>query len=106
MRTEICTVRIGENVGPVDWAHPLAANKPAIWREAEKSPDEFSFDRGYGQRAILTICMYDGWPYWKPMPAVCYIGPLNRAEWAHFDSYGVNNASIVRRAPIAKPEVL
>ena len=35
MRTETRTVRIGEDVGPVDWLHPTAADKPELWREAE-----------------------------------------------------------------------
>ena len=95
MRYETVTVRHGENVGPVDWEHPTAKDMPHIWREAEQSPDDFTFSE-YG-RQIVTICMYDGWPYWTPRPAICFIGPLNTAEWSFFDSYGVNPSSIQRR---------
>jgi hypothetical protein len=98
MKTRTVVVREGENVGPVDWDHPLAKDMPAIWREAEQSPKDFTFDYGHGGREILTICMYDGWPYWKPMPAVCYVGPLNSAEWSFFNSYGVNQRSVQRRS--------
>lgn len=100
MRTETRTVRIGENVGPVDWDHPTAKDMPPIWREAEKNPGDFLFSE-YG-RTILAICMYDGWPYWKPTPAVLYIGPLNRPEWSFFNDYAVGPGSI-RRRPSTTP---
>jgi hypothetical protein len=61
MRTETRTVRIGEDVGPIDWSHPTAKDMPAIWREAEEAPQDFEF--GDYRRSILRICMYDGWPY-------------------------------------------
>jgi hypothetical protein len=92
VRTETVTVRIGENVGPVDWDHPTAKDMPPIWREAEANPRDFVF--GDYSRTILAICMYDGWPYWKPRPAVQFSGPLNSAEWAFFDSYGIGPGSI------------
>jgi hypothetical protein len=99
MRTKTVTVREGENVGPVDWDHPMAKDMPEIWREAEKSPKDFTFHTSdFPERTILQICMYDGWPYWKPTPAILYIGPLNSAEWAHFNSYGVSKNSIRRRS--------
>jgi hypothetical protein len=92
MRYETHTVRIGEDVGAVDWLHPTAADMPAIWREAEKNPDAFTFSEY--RRPILRICMYDGWPYWEPRPAIQFIGPLNSAEWAFFNSYAVGPESI------------
>lgn len=27
-------------------------------------------------REVYSVAMYDGWPYWKPMPAVCVSGTL------------------------------
>lgn len=96
MRYETQTIRIGEDVGPVDWDHPTAKDMPAIWREAEKRPEDFVFTEY--QRTILRICMYDGWPYWRPTPAVYFIGPLNSPEWNFFDSYGVGPRSIQPRA--------
>lgn len=41
--------------------------------------------------------MYDGWPYWRPMPAIQFVGPLNSAEWTFFNSYGVYPGSIRHR---------
>lgn len=96
MRTETVTVRIGENVGPVDWDHPIAKDMPGIWRAAEQHPEWFT----YNGRSIVQICMYDGWPYWKPTPAIMFIGPLNSGEWDFFNSYGVREDSIKpRKAP-------
>jgi|SRR4051812_42666251 hypothetical protein len=93
MRYETRTVRIGENVGPVDWSHSTAANMPEIWREAEKRPIDFLF-RG---RAIFAVCMYDGWPFWEPRPAVQFHGPIG-PDWAFFDSYGVDASAMSARS--------
>lgn len=91
MRTRIVEERIGENMGPVDWSHPIAKNMPPIWREAEKNPEGFVFSEH--DRMILDVAMYDGWPYWTPRPAVHVIGVLG-PEWHFFDSYGVHADSI------------
>lgn len=93
MKTRMIEQREGENCGPIDWEHPLAKAKPAIWREAEKDPDKFV----YHDKMLLAVAMYDGWPYWTPRPAIQYIGPLGTAEWTYFDSYGVHDDSIRRR---------
>jgi hypothetical protein len=90
MRTETQTIRIGENMGPVDWSHPIAKDMPDTWRDAEKNPSEFTFSG----RQILCICMYDGWPYWESRPAIQFIGPMKTAEWTFFDSYAVHANSI------------
>lgn len=90
MRTRIIEERIGEDVGPVDWTHDTASSKPIIWRDAESDPNGYLFNG----RRILAICMYDGWPYWTPTPAVQFIGPMNTAEWSFFNSYGVHSESI------------
>lgn len=97
MRTRTVTERIGENMGPIDWEHPTAKNMPEIWREAEKCPG-FLFNG----RQILDMGMYDGWPYWTPRPAICFLGPLNSAEWTFFDSYGVHDNSISRKLSSAE----
>jgi hypothetical protein len=86
-------VPVGEALGPVDWDHPTAANKPALWREAEANPSGFL----YNGREIIQICMYDGWPYWTPRPAIHFVGPLKSAEWGFFDCYGCHDNSIRRK---------
>jgi len=30
--------RVGENMGPVDWNHPIAKGMPHAWVEAERKP--------------------------------------------------------------------
>lgn len=94
MRTRMVEERIGENMGPVDWSHPIAENKPPIWREAEAEPEKFVF--GDHDRVIYAIAMYDGWPYWTPRPAIHHAGPIG-PEWSFFDSYGVYENSIRRK---------
>lgn len=94
MRVETQTIRIGENVGPVDWDHPIAKDMPAIWREAEKRPSDFKFVCDNYDAEIFAICMYDGWPYWKPTPAIYHGHPLGHGEWSFFNSYGVHPDSI------------
>lgn len=88
MRTETITVRVGEDCGPIDWSHDLAKDRPQTWRDAEASPVDFTY--GDYERPIIRVCMYDGWPYWRPMPAISYLGPLNCVEWAFFNSYGAS----------------
>ena len=97
MKTRMVKERIGENMGPVDWSHDMAKDKPPIWRDAEKAPSEYLFNG----RVILEICMYDGWPYWKPTPAIHFVGPLNSGEWNFFNSYGVHADSIRKKDAIA-----
>lgn len=100
MRTEVTSVLIGEDVGPVDWTHPMAADKPEIWREAEKDPEAFELleSGAFTARGIAKLCMYDGWPYWTPTPAILRESPMGGYEWTHFNSYGVRQDSIRRRA--------
>lgn len=87
MRTYTKVVHEGEPMGPIDWDHPIAKNVPDHWKDAEKEPERFVYGE-WGKR-ILMICMYDGWPYWKPTPAIFYEGPLG-GEWAFFNSYGAS----------------
>lgn len=70
MRTYQTTVREGEKMGPVDWDHPTAKDMPPIWREAEKNLEAFKFVCANYDADIYAICMYDGWPYWGPTPAI------------------------------------
>lgn len=84
--------RTGESVGPIDWTHPTAKDMPDIWREAERDPGNFHING----RRIIAVAMYDGWPYWKPTPAVLREGPIG-CEWDFFNSYSVRPDSITRR---------
>lgn len=97
MRTWTETHREGTAVGPVDWSHPTAKDMPPAWREAEKNPEQFVFrtSSSFTARQVYEVCMYDGWPYWEPRPAILFAGVLG-PEWAFFDSYGVYSDSILR----------
>lgn len=94
MRYETVTVRHGEDVGPVDWSHEYARDKPDHWKDAEQNPEAYQFI-GHGRdRNVYCICMYDGWPYWKPTPAMLVDSPIGGLEWVYFNSYGVNDWSL------------
>ena len=98
MYTRTVTERVGSACGPIDWSHPTAKDMPEIWKEAEKEPDKYLLENGgWLHRRIYQICMYDGWPYWKPTPAICFEGPLG-PEWAFFDSYGIHPTSIRKKS--------
>lgn len=98
MRTWTETHREGTDVGPVDWSHPalatVNAEKLQLWKEAEKDPGKFKFATShmFHPRQIYKVCMYDGWPYWEPRPAVCHEGVLGPA-WEF-----ISNQSEIRRA--------
>jgi len=100
MRTRTVVERIGESMGPVDWTHVTAADKPDSWRDAEANPSAYRYESsGGGSFQVVELCMYDGWPYWEPRPAIAYIGPLGGVEWAHFNSYAVGPNSLRKVAP-------
>lgn len=89
MRTETQTVRIGEWLGPVDWSYDFAAHgwdrggsgcNPAritdwiaLLRAVEEGlarSERWAVYEHGSEREVLSVGMYDGWPYWKPTP--CY----------------------------------
>lgn len=106
MRTETRTVRIGENMGPIDWSYDFRAhfhcmgtseaNKDAecarvtaLLRELESrmKAGERMEARDYVSdlfKPVLDIGMYDGWPYWRPTPSILLGGWLG-SEWRTFD---------------------
>lgn len=100
MRHETQTVRVGEYLGPVDWSfdfaghcggrHPEdATKKTEMLRQLSEGGEwEATTDGGWprvGWQRVLEVGMYDGWPYWRPVPSVLLTGVL-RPEWHSFDS--------------------
>ena len=108
MRIEQQTVRIGERVGDVDWSYDFRSHFDCLCtsddgRDAacEKAKDklrelETAFKNGRPMRAttyggwprcglhqVIDVGMYDGWPYWKPVPSVMVSGTLG-PEWHSF----------------------
>ena len=89
------TVREGENLGPIDWTFDFEgfAKKHNLHegfvKEATdrlrnlKVGDEVTTDGGWprvGWGQVVAIAMYDGWPFWYPVPSVMKMGPLG-GEW-------------------------
>lgn len=86
-RTEI--VREGEKLGVIDWAHPFIDSfqnycasdeqkqiycdkSVAVLKQVTEADDPMMLqvrcdDYWYN---VFDVGMYDGWPFWRPMPAV------------------------------------
>lgn len=102
MRYRVETVREGELLGPVDWNYDFRQHFNSYGCSEERK-DEFcerskellkkiaddpylwkvTLSHSYASRNVLAVGMYDGWPYWKPTPAVMTSGTLG-AEWHFF----------------------
>jgi hypothetical protein len=90
MKTKTVTVQEGEYLGPIDWDEsrwPFQVSPQQLdWlRQLEANPDGFlaTDDRGWprcGWKSVIRVGMYDGWPYWRPGPAVLIDGTLG-PEW-------------------------
>lgn len=98
MKTITVTQDVGEELGPVDWTHPMIAEVErhapelvAALRDAEKDPSAFeaTTDGGWPPRVgwgrVLRVVMYDGWPFWKPTPTVVSEGWYG-SRHDHFDA--------------------
>lgn len=109
MKTKTITVREGELLGPIDWSfdfrefykdvYPAACNGEkaheehfqramTILRMLEAEPDKYeaTTDGGWPRCCwgnIAHIGMYDGWPYWKPIPSVFIISHIV-GDWQGF----------------------
>lgn len=104
MKTKMVDVREGEDMGPIDWSHPMivkmesrgriCATTPGmslldVLRDAEQNPGqwELTTDGGMprcGFHAVIKVRMYDGGPIWKPTPAVLIHGMFG-PTWEFFD---------------------
>ncbi len=113
MKTRMVEVREGEMLGPIDWSFDFRPSfdsycmskenqdKLCLERIAMFHRIEDAFKAGkkvlvythsdFGKQ-VLDMGMYDGWPYWKPVPSVFYASPLGGGEWSSLSS--VSNYSI------------
>lgn len=97
MWTEKVTVKHGEWF-PFDkhsWDDGGSTNPDAIIEGRKtilkmvKSPSGWRYSPSWGSSfEVVKVGMYDGWPYWKPTPAIGYIGPMGSIEVAFFDNLG------------------
>ncbi len=106
MRTETRTVQVGELLGPIDWSYDfrqhfnnLCAPDAERDRECERAKErlrlllngecwEATTYGGWprcGWGAVVSVGMYDGWPYWRPVPSVAVAGTFG-VEWHPFCS--------------------
>jgi hypothetical protein len=105
MKTKTVTVREGERLSDIDWSfdfqshdwnHGGCTNHDCIKRSVEYLKEiESRFKAGekvYGSsyggwpriwQQVVDVGMWDGWPYWKPMPSICLRGPCG-VEWQQF----------------------
>ena len=108
MKTKTITVREGELLGLVDWDfdfkefykdiyncgtpeqhEKMFQRSLTILKLLEQNPDKYEATTyggwprcGWG--SILHVGMYDGWPYWKPVPSVCIQSWTGMGEWCTF----------------------
>jgi hypothetical protein len=103
MRYETVVHRVGEYLGPVDWSFDFAGfiSKERDHEErvriaverlrriaAEPDRWEATTDGGWprvGWQSVIEVGMYDGWPYWRPIPSVLLAGVLG-PTWHDFSS--------------------
>jgi hypothetical protein len=97
--------REGELLGPVDWNYDFNKHNGVLCcSDQQKAEITFArverlwkLERAYLSGKELRVCtsgqfwhdliavgMYDGWPFWTPTPAICYVGPLGGAQWDFF----------------------
>lgn len=99
MKTRTVVERIGEMLGPVDWSfnfesHCWGPNKggtnPKVVESSKQvlrricdEPDaewEVLISHSDGWHKLLSVGMYDGWPYWTPTPSI-YTATWLGGEW-------------------------
>jgi hypothetical protein len=103
VRTYQVTRREGELLGDIDWnykfsdhietrggppeskAHFLFNQILNLWQAERIHKDGVLLRVREGEywHDLIAVGMYDGWPYWKPVPAILISGPIG-SEWRHF----------------------
>lgn len=101
MKTRTVTVREGELLGPIDFGHDFISyfnNESCPQQENERrcnrcvdslrqisngSPSQWQVRCGEYWHDLVAVGMYDGWPWWKPVPHVL-IGSTLGSEWEPF----------------------
>lgn len=104
--------REGELLGPVDWTYDFDT---MAWSDTHGGVNPEIIARGketlkfvetgmaqgksytvycYGlEQKVISIGMYDGWPFWKPTPSV-YLETFWGGEWHPF--YNISNAREIK----------
>lgn len=121
MKTRTVTVREGEYLGPVDWnynfrSHFDSRSLPekacqesveSLRRLTSGGEWQATTDGGWprvGWGRVLRVGMYDGWPFWRPVPSV-YIESCLGGSWHPFYSItGIERLSPPRNRPAENTE--
>ncbi|MGH3427715.1 MAG: hypothetical protein ACRDQZ_09145 [Mycobacteriales bacterium] len=110
MKTRTVVVQEGEHLGPIDWSYdftqhdwgpgrsginPEHSKQATEWLralEADPQSYEATTDGGWpkmGWSRVIQVGMYDGWPFWRPVPSVLLSSPLG-SEWhSWYDLSGI-----------------
>ena len=104
MRSYQVTHREGENMGPIDWNYDFWSHFGCMCSSDDRKREVMEQEirnlfiverlfrkgkllqvrRGDYWHVLLDVGMYDGWPYWKPVPAICTDTPIGGCEWHQF----------------------
>ena len=104
MRSYQKTEWVGEKVGEIDYAYDFSKHflsyccsdehKAEMCKRHLQLLKEVDEEYKQGKRIsvnmdgywkeLYDIGMYDGWPYWKPVPALFTSSPLGGGEWHFF----------------------
>lgn len=116
MKTRMVEERIGENLGPIDWSYNFrqhfdnyctsdenrdryCAKAVEMLRQiAEPGEWQAWVNHSSWFVDVVFVGMYDGWPYWKPVPSFAVASPLGGVEWHPFSWL-----QEVRRKPTTTP---
>lgn len=100
MRRYMQEVREGELLGPIDWNYDflphfsgyccsdegklqMCEQRKRLLAQIEADPTMWRVNTSGFWHQLLAVGMYDGWPFWKPTPALLVSGPIG-AEWDFF----------------------
>jgi hypothetical protein len=102
MRSYMVERRVGEWLGPVDWDYDFSqhgwdnggstnpkciSNGMEALRMVEEDGGLWAYSSSsFSLFRVIRVGMFDGWPFWKPTPALGYIGPLGSVKIVFFYS--------------------
>lgn len=111
MKTRLVEERIGEYLGPIDWSYNFTQHNwgsghgginpdivtpaMAMLKQLEQ-PGRWQVMMYQNYDEVLCVGMYDGWPFWRPVPSVqtrTWLGP----EWHPF--YSIQAVERLRDKP-------
>lgn len=96
MRSRTVIENVGEYLGPIDWSYDftqhnwgpgrgginpeIAGRAKDLLRQLEQ-PGNWQVMMHQNYLRVIKVGMYDGWPFWRPVPSVMTWHVLG-AEWS------------------------